>query len=369
MSVGAFDVMHFPQITEFVEDHAGILSPTDLSDLRQLALTYEKNTTEQAVTILFPNRGGRELADIGLQVFRENGIWQKSSNNGILLLIATEEKKIRIITGYGMGGKVPDLLASEWIESDIRPRVNSGDFAGAVRVFYERLGAVQEKVWSDRIVSAIDPDILSVILWIIGIPICGMIFFFTIGIRVIRKCISLYSFDGKIQQLYYSPQNHTLYHSWSTYYDKYYLLTGEKDHSYTDTPEEASIYSLDDWFEANKNKEVVSAWQLYGMSLIIWIASTVFFLSFFGIIGIFLAFLSVILSPFIGFYVFFLQHPGLRDRISTGESIIYSASAISKPIPQSSSISGWSSWSSSSSGWGGWFSGGWWSSGGGGAGD
>ena len=141
-SDSAFDVMNFPKITEFVEDYSHILTSTDLADLRNQAKNHEKNTSEQAVTILFPNRGWYELADIGLKVFRDNGIGQKNTNNWILLLIATEEKKIRIITGYGMDSKVPDILAKKWIEEDIRPKVNSWDYAWAISAFYRKINSM-----------------------------------------------------------------------------------------------------------------------------------------------------------------------------------------------------------------------------------
>lgn len=129
MRAFAFEPMSMPRIDEYVEDFSDVLSSNDLEYLRSVAQDHEKNTTEQAVTILFPNRNGNELADIGLRVFRENGIGQKGKNNGILLLIATEEKKIRIITGYGMESRVPDALATRWIEQDIRPMVNRGEYS------------------------------------------------------------------------------------------------------------------------------------------------------------------------------------------------------------------------------------------------
>jgi uncharacterized membrane protein YgcG len=73
--------MNLPRLTEFIEDYSHVLSSTDLTNLRNQAKNHEKYTSEQAVTILFPNRGEYELADIGLKVFRENGIGQKTTNN------------------------------------------------------------------------------------------------------------------------------------------------------------------------------------------------------------------------------------------------------------------------------------------------
>lgn len=140
-----FDVTHFPKLTQYVEDFSNVLSPEQLATARTRANDYYKSTGEQAVTVLFPNRQGRELADIGLAIYRDNGIGLKKTSNGVLLLIATEEKKIRIVTGYGMEGKLPDVLASKIIENDIRPKVNAGDISGAVGIFYQRLAELPKE--------------------------------------------------------------------------------------------------------------------------------------------------------------------------------------------------------------------------------
>ena len=139
--------MNLPAATQFVEDFSQALSPADLASERKRAEDFEKKTGVQAVTVLFPNREGNELIDIGVKYFNENKIGKKESNDGILLLIATDEKKIRIVTGYGMEGKIPDLLASDIIEKSIRPKVNAGDLAGAINAYYDR---VDHAVGSDE---------------------------------------------------------------------------------------------------------------------------------------------------------------------------------------------------------------------------
>lgn len=73
-----------------------------------------------------------------MRLFSRTGIGQKGTNNGILLAIATDEKKIRIVTGYGLEGDIPDVLASDFIETTIRPNVNSGNYTQAIRGFFER---------------------------------------------------------------------------------------------------------------------------------------------------------------------------------------------------------------------------------------
>ena len=132
------DPMNLPKLTEYVEDFSNSLSPEDLAALRQTARDYETKTTNQMVAVLIPNRNGVELFDISMKIFNFNQIGQKGKNNGILLVIATEEKKIRIVTGYGLEGDVPDVLASDFIEMSIRPLVNDGKFKEAIAAFFDR---------------------------------------------------------------------------------------------------------------------------------------------------------------------------------------------------------------------------------------
>lgn len=132
------DPMNLPQLTQFVTDFSNVLSADQISELSALAKDYETKTTNQLVTVLFPNRNGNELFDIGMNIFNDNQIGQKDVNNGLLLVISTEEKKIRIVVGYWLEGSVPDLLASDIIEQDIRPLVNNWDFYTAIKNFYTR---------------------------------------------------------------------------------------------------------------------------------------------------------------------------------------------------------------------------------------
>ena len=80
-----------------MNDYAGVLSQEESQTLNQLAEATEKVTKHQIATVLFPHREGNELFDIALKAFNDNGIGDKERNDGLLLAIATEEKKIRIM--------------------------------------------------------------------------------------------------------------------------------------------------------------------------------------------------------------------------------------------------------------------------------
>lgn len=164
------DPMNLPKLTQYVSDFSNVLDSNSLAELRWIAQSYDKQTTNQIVAVLIPNRNGRELFDIGMNIFKSNQIWQAGKNNGLLLVISTQEKKIRIVVGYGLEWQIPDLLASRIIEEDIRPLVDKGDFAGAVRAFYQR--SIQA-IASDeaQTISSSASKNNSESLWILGLII------------------------------------------------------------------------------------------------------------------------------------------------------------------------------------------------------
>lgn len=126
-----------PLLSGYVEDFSQNLNNQQIMELRSIAEGYQQQTSNELVAVLMPHRQGNELYDIWLKIFRDNKIGSKKNNNGILLTIVTEEKKIRITVGYGLEWAFPDVAASEVIEKYVRPLVNNGDFYGAVKTFYE----------------------------------------------------------------------------------------------------------------------------------------------------------------------------------------------------------------------------------------
>ncbi len=129
-----FDPMAMPGITQYVEDFSHVLSASQLAELRTLTSSYAVKTTNQIVTVLFPHREGNNIFDIGMKVFKDNGIGQWWKDNWILLAIATEEKKIRIIVWYGLEPIITDAVAKRIVEA-IRPSVDTWDYYSAVKLF------------------------------------------------------------------------------------------------------------------------------------------------------------------------------------------------------------------------------------------
>jgi len=163
------DPTNLPKLTQYVTDFAGVLIPDQQASLESIAQSYDKQTSNQIAAVLIPHRNGNEIFDIGMNIFNTNAIWQAGKNNGLLLVISTQEKKIRIIVWYGLEWEIPDLLASNIIEDSVRPLVNKGDFAWAISAFYSRSinaistweGSQYKDSWSN------DTDLFLIAIWLV----------------------------------------------------------------------------------------------------------------------------------------------------------------------------------------------------------
>jgi uncharacterized protein len=122
----------FPTLSGRVVDDAHILSDTTKADLDTKLAALEQKTSRQLVVVTIPSLGGYEVADYGYQLGRAWGIGQAKLNNGILLIVAPTEHKVRIEVGYGLEPIVTDALSSVIIQSQILPKFRSGDFNGGV---------------------------------------------------------------------------------------------------------------------------------------------------------------------------------------------------------------------------------------------
>lgn len=120
--------LNLPKLTKYINDFSDIFTVEQIEAMSKIFIDHENTTTEQVVTIFIPHREWNELLDIWLKIFNENGIGQKNLNNGILLIVATEEKKLRIIVGKWLELKYTEMVCREIIENQLRPLLNEGKY-------------------------------------------------------------------------------------------------------------------------------------------------------------------------------------------------------------------------------------------------
>lgn len=120
-SIAAWAAPNFPPLTDRVVDQANILSAVTKSELITLLAKHESETSNQIVVVTLNSLEGYEIADYGYQLGRQWGIGQKGKDNGVLLIIAPHERKMRIEVGYGLEGTLTDALSRYIISQDIAP--------------------------------------------------------------------------------------------------------------------------------------------------------------------------------------------------------------------------------------------------------
>ena len=125
----AFD---FPQLTGRVVDQAGVMSPQAKSDIEAKSKTLEDKSGIQLVVATVKSLEGSDIETYGYQLGRFWKLGEAKKNNGVLLLVAPKERKVRIEVGYGLEGTLTDALSSVIISSAIVPRFKSGDFSGGI---------------------------------------------------------------------------------------------------------------------------------------------------------------------------------------------------------------------------------------------
>jgi uncharacterized protein len=122
----------FPTLTGRVVDAANIIPPADEAALTQKLEAVETASSRQLVIATVPSLQGNDIADFGYQLGRTWGIGQKGANNGIILLVAPNERKVRIDVGYGLEPIMTDALSHQIITQQILPAFKRNDYPGGI---------------------------------------------------------------------------------------------------------------------------------------------------------------------------------------------------------------------------------------------
>jgi uncharacterized protein len=125
----AFD---FPALSGRVVDQANIMSPVTKSDIETKSKELEDKSSIQLVVATVKSLQGSDVETYANQLFRFWKLGEAKNNNGVLLLVAPTEHKVRIEVGYGLEGTLTDALSSVIITSAITPRFKANDFSGGI---------------------------------------------------------------------------------------------------------------------------------------------------------------------------------------------------------------------------------------------
>ncbi|MDR3507492.1 MAG: TPM domain-containing protein [Caulobacteraceae bacterium] len=122
----------FPALTGRVVDNAHVLSPQTQADLTARLAALEAKNGDQLIVVTLPSLQGYPIEDYGYQLGRAWGIGQKGKDNGVLLIVAPTEHKVRIEVGYGLEPVLTDALTSVILQRAVLPKFRAGDVEGGV---------------------------------------------------------------------------------------------------------------------------------------------------------------------------------------------------------------------------------------------
>ncbi|MDD3813933.1 MAG: TPM domain-containing protein [Desulfocapsaceae bacterium] len=120
--------LEVPALKGRVNDYAGILSPATARQLEDVLKNFETAESTQIVLLTVPSLDGASLEDFSLRAVEAWKLGQKKLDNGALLLIAKNDRKLRIEVGYGLEEKLTDLVSGRIIRDIITPRFKEGNF-------------------------------------------------------------------------------------------------------------------------------------------------------------------------------------------------------------------------------------------------
>ncbi|MDD5765928.1 MAG: YgcG family protein [Candidatus Marinimicrobia bacterium] len=127
-SLFALDV---PPLRTRVTDLSGILSSSEQLKLEEKLFQFESQTSNQIAVLIIPSLEGEVLEDYSIRVTDAWKLGDKEKDNGVLLLVVINDRKMRIEVGYGLEGALTDLISSSIIRNEIAPEFRNGNyFAG-----------------------------------------------------------------------------------------------------------------------------------------------------------------------------------------------------------------------------------------------
>jgi uncharacterized protein len=124
--------LEVPPLRGRVNDYAGVMSQDQVRTLESQLAQFEQETGHQIAVLTIPTLDGEDIEGFSIRVAENWKIGKKGFDNGVILLVAVKDRKLRLEVGYGLEGVLPDAIADRIIRDYIVPRFRAQDYAGGV---------------------------------------------------------------------------------------------------------------------------------------------------------------------------------------------------------------------------------------------
>lgn len=121
-----------PELSSRVTDLAATLSAEQVSALENKLAAFEAKSGSQIAVLVVPTTGEKDIAEFGIEVADLSKLGRKGIDDGVILIVAKDDRKLRLEVGYGLEGVIPDAIAKRVIEETIAPHFKEGDYAGGI---------------------------------------------------------------------------------------------------------------------------------------------------------------------------------------------------------------------------------------------
>jgi uncharacterized protein len=117
-----------PSPPRLVNDYTNTLTSAQVQALENKLVAYDDSTSSQVVVVIIPNLGDYDISEYGLALGRKWQVGGKEFNNGVIVVVAKDDRKVRIEVGYGLEGAIPDVTAKSIIDNSVTPNFKEGNY-------------------------------------------------------------------------------------------------------------------------------------------------------------------------------------------------------------------------------------------------
>jgi uncharacterized protein len=170
-----------PPLRGRVNDYAGVMSQEQTRSLETRLVQFEQETGHQVAVLTIPTLEGEDIEGFSIRVAENWQIGKKGFDNGVILVVAVNDRRLRLEVGYGLEGVLPDAIAKTITSNYIVPRFRAGDYAGGI---ISGIDAVLKVIKNEPLPESArkrggeqGPELSSIVMLVITLALFGLMAF------------------------------------------------------------------------------------------------------------------------------------------------------------------------------------------------
>lgn len=126
------DAIYYPKLTGYVNDFGNMINPIEEEQITQLAEKINRETTVEIAVVTVESLQGENIAEYATELGQRNGVGKKDKSNGLLILLAKNDRKYFVATGYGLEGVLPDATVNRINDNVLKPYLKKEEYGKGI---------------------------------------------------------------------------------------------------------------------------------------------------------------------------------------------------------------------------------------------